>query len=242
MGIPTLTPLASPPSRTSQSNDAFVAAMDAWLASQQTLVTEWNAAVDDFNNSVNGALVATSTSSIAVGTGAKSADIGTGFAFGAGARVICARTSDPAGTRMNGIVTSYSAGTLAFTVSTGFFTGSGTYTDWTITPAPDPQPLAFTVNGPKTGGYTAVLTDANSVILLTSGGATIPANASVAYPVGTFLIFKEEGGATQSIAITTDTMKLDGTAATGTRTLLAYGTCMAWKRDATTWWIGGDVI
>jgi hypothetical protein len=70
---------------------------------------------------------------------------------------------------------------------------------------------------------------------------TIPANGTVAYPIGTTLTFIAGPSATTvSIAITTDTMYLAGTGTTGTRTLAAHGMATAVKVAATTWYINGS--
>ena len=69
---------------------------------------------------------------------------------------------------------------------------------------------------------------------------TIPANSSVAYPIGSALSFIAGPSATTvSIAITTDTMYLAGTGTTGTRTLSAHGMATAVKVAATVWYING---
>lgn len=69
---------------------------------------------------------------------------------------------------------------------------------------------------------------------------TIPANSSVAYPIGSALSFIAGPSATTvSIAITTDTMYLAGTGTTGTRTLAAHGMATAVKVAATVWYING---
>lgn len=67
---------------------------------------------------------------------------------------------------------------------------------------------------------------------------TIPANASVAYPLGTVLRFANEIN-TVTIAITTDTMKLSPGGTTGSRTLAANGVCEALKIASATWYISG---
>ncbi|MCW5674970.1 MAG: hypothetical protein KIT15_10360, partial [Xanthobacteraceae bacterium] len=67
---------------------------------------------------------------------------------------------------------------------------------------------------------------------------TIPANSSVAYPIGTTLTFINEVN-TLTIAITSDTMKLAGAGTTGSRTLAANGIATAIKTESTTWWISG---
>jgi hypothetical protein len=89
-----------------------------------------------------------------------------------------------------------------------------------------------------------VLSDANGAFLHTSGSThtwTIPANASVAYPVGTTLtFFNHNGGGNVSIAITSDTMRLSDAGTTGTRTLAANGCATAVKLDSTSWLISGS--
>ena len=69
--------------------------------------------------------------------------------------------------------------------------------------------------------------------------ATIPANSSVAFPIGTTIAFIAAAGATLTIAITTDTMYLGGTGTTGSRTLAPYGMATAVKVTATSWFING---
>jgi hypothetical protein len=94
----------------------------------------------------------------------------------------------------------------------------------------------------QSGSYTLVLTDAGKHIAYTGSGGhtfTIPANASVAYPVGTVLTFIHQGSGNLSIAITTDTLLLAGTSGTGTRTLTSPGVATAIKYTATGWMISG---
>lgn len=90
---------------------------------------------------------------------------------------------------------------------------------------------------------TLVIGDAGKHIYVNTASQTItiPANASVAYPVGTAITFIAGPSATTvSIAIASDTMYLTGTGTTGTRTLAAYGTATAIKVAATTWFINGS--
>lgn len=97
----------------------------------------------------------------------------------------------------------------------------------------------------KSSSYTLVLEDANTGLLHPSADTTartwtIPANASVAFPVGTAISFVNQNGAgVVSIAITTDTMRLAGAGTTGTRTLAANGMATALKITATEWIISG---
>lgn len=91
--------------------------------------------------------------------------------------------------------------------------------------------------------YTLVLSDAQKHILHPTADNnartfTIPANGSVAYPIGTCLTFVNQIN-TVTIAITTDTLVLAGAGTTGSRTLAANGIATAIKVASTTWMISG---
>lgn len=93
--------------------------------------------------------------------------------------------------------------------------------------------------------YTAVLADSGKLLYYNGTGAaafTIPANASVAYPVGTELTFVNDatGATNMTIAITTDTMILSPGGTTGSRTLAQFGRAKAVKLTATRWLISGS--
>jgi hypothetical protein len=96
----------------------------------------------------------------------------------------------------------------------------------------------------QTGSYTLVLGDSGKHIYhaLGAGAATytIPANASVAYPIGTAVTFVNMSATSISIAITSDTMYLSSAGTTGTRTLAQYGSATAIKLTSTTWLISGS--
>ena len=92
--------------------------------------------------------------------------------------------------------------------------------------------------------YTAVLADSGKTILHPAADNnartfTIPANSSVAYPLGTVLTFVNLKN-TVTIAITSDTMYLAGPGTTGSRTLAEYGVATAVKVDSTSWIISGN--
>jgi hypothetical protein len=97
----------------------------------------------------------------------------------------------------------------------------------------------------QSAAYTLVLADANTQIFHPSADTTartwtIPANASVAFPVGTFITFVNQNAAgVLTIAITTDTMRLAGAGTTGSRTLAANGVATAIKVTSTEWIISG---
>jgi hypothetical protein len=92
-----------------------------------------------------------------------------------------------------------------------------------------------------TGAYTIAATDAGKHIYSTATRTiTIPANSSVALPVGTTIVFIAATGTTVTIAITTDTLRLAGPGTTGSRTLAAFGMATAVKITSTSWIISGN--
>lgn len=94
----------------------------------------------------------------------------------------------------------------------------------------------------QNGNYTFVLADAGKHVYKVSGAAntlTIPADASVAFPIGDMLTVVNQSGNDVSIAITTDTMTLEGVGSTGTRTLADDGLCTILKVTDTAWIIAG---
>lgn len=133
--------------------------------------------------------------------------------------------------------------TLAALTATGALTLNGALTTDNST-ADEVGFKGLPVNS-QTDSYTCVLSDAGKLLIQTGASKTftIPANASVAYPVGTAITFHGSGsGATStSIAITSDTLYLAGTAfgTSGTRTLAYGGLATAVKTGATTWLISG---
>lgn len=94
----------------------------------------------------------------------------------------------------------------------------------------------------QTGAYTLALTDAGKQVSNTTGGFVIPANASVAFPVGTTIVLYNNSGSNQTVSITSDTLRLAGTATTGARTLAQYGVATCVKVASTTWTISGAGI
>ena len=97
----------------------------------------------------------------------------------------------------------------------------------------------------QSAAYTLVLADAGKHIFHPSGDAnartyTIPANSSVAYPIGTALTFINMTSQVVTIAITTDTMYLSSAGTTGSRSLAQYGSATAIKMTSTTWLISGS--
>lgn len=96
----------------------------------------------------------------------------------------------------------------------------------------------------QTADYTLTLTDAGKIIFHPGTDAnnrtfTIPANASVAFPIGTAVSFLNMAEIV-TIAITSDIMYLSGFGTTGSRSLAQYGTATAVKMTSTTWMISGN--
>lgn len=90
--------------------------------------------------------------------------------------------------------------------------------------------------------YTCVLSDAGKSIVMngTDLTATIPANASVAYPLGSIIVFVNKNSTDLTIAITSDTLVLGGSTSTGSRTLSVNGVASAYKSLSTEWLLTGS--
>lgn len=91
----------------------------------------------------------------------------------------------------------------------------------------------------KIDDYTTVLADGNRFITLSNAAAktvTIPANGTVAYPVGTVIVVMQKGAGQVDIAVTTDTVR----APSGQKCRTQYSVIQATKIAATEWVITGD--
>jgi hypothetical protein len=93
--------------------------------------------------------------------------------------------------------------------------------------------------------YTLVRADAGKHIFHPVGDNnartfTIPANSSVAYPIGTAITFINMAVASVTIAITTDTLTLSAAGTTGSRTLATNGSATCIKITSTSWLISGS--
>ena len=93
---------------------------------------------------------------------------------------------------------------------------------------------------PQSSNTTLALTDAGGHVYVSST-ITIPANGSVAFPVGATIVLINSGSGTVTININTDTLRQAGTSNTGSRTLAAYGMATIVKTATTTWYISGNV-
>lgn len=98
----------------------------------------------------------------------------------------------------------------------------------------------------QSAAYTLVLSDSGKSIYHPSADTTariwtIPANASVAFPIGTAVTFINDTSAGAiTISITSDTLVLAGAGTTGSRTLAANGMATAIKMTSTRWMISGS--
>lgn len=101
---------------------------------------------------------ATSTSSVTIGTGAKTFTVQSGRGYAAGQWL---RVSNSASNYMEGTVTSYSGTTLIINVPTGRAIGSGTYTSWNVNIAGDVGPANSLAIGSVTTGAAGSSASAN---------------------------------------------------------------------------------
>lgn len=142
------------------------------------------------------------------------------------------------------------SGALVFATSPTLVTpvlGTPTSGDLSNTTADGTNAVGFRTipQNSQSAAYTLVLADSGKHILHPSADTTartftIPANSSVAYPVGTAITFINQNGAgVVTIAITTDTMRLSPAGTTGSRTLAANGVATCIKITSTEWIISG---
>ena len=96
----------------------------------------------------------------------------------------------------------------------------------------------------QVASYQLVLADRGKQVLMngTSLTLTIPANGTVAFPIGTTIMVVNTDTTSLSIAITTDTLTLANSTTTGTRTLARNGLATLTKVGATNWLASGTGI
>ena len=124
---------------------------------------------------------------------------------------------------------------------------TGTDTGRTVTPSnlTGASIYGYIPQNSQSAAYTLVAADQSKHIFHPSADTTgrtwtIPANASVAYVVGTAITFINQNGAGAiTIAITSDTLRLAGAGTTGSRTLAANGVATAVKVTSTEWIVSG---
>lgn len=149
MTLPTITALPTPPSR-SDTPALFNTNADAFLGALPTFQAELNTYAAALPATITGTdYSATSTTSLAVGTGAKSLTIQTGKNFQIGQSVRIASTASPAN-YMDGQVTAHNNTTGALTVEVSSVGGSGTLAAWTISILPAGSGSFATITGAET--------------------------------------------------------------------------------------------
>lgn len=99
----------------------------------------------------------------------------------------------------------------------------------------------------QSAAYTLVLADSGKAIFHPSTDAnartyTIPANSSVAYPIGTAISFINMTSQAVTIAINTDTLTWAQGGGTGSRTLSQYGVANCIKITSTQWLLTGTNV
>lgn len=255
-----ITTLPTPPSRQDPLN--FAERADDFLGALPAFGTEANALATDMNAdalAVSDAVVSANAASAAANAAANVTKwiSGTSYTEGVVAwspstflsyrrKITGAGTTDPSSDSTN----------WALIAGTGSVTPSSidTFTNKTV----NLESNTFTVDGTNKVGYlnvpqvsqstayTLVLSDAGKHILHPSADTTartftIPANASVAYPVGTAITFVNQNAAgVLTIAITTDVMRLAKDGTTGSRTLASNGVATALKLASAEWIISGS--
>lgn len=187
-----------------------------------------------------GAVYATSTSALTTGTlpvasGGTGAVTLTGVVIGNGTSAFTTVTA-PSGTIVG---TTDTQNLTSKTLTTGNTLDAGTSISDTGTIAATSPGFRGLPQNAQTASYTLALTDAGKHISITTGGVIVPANGSVAFPIGSTIVIYNDSSSSQTISITTDTMYLAGSATTGSRTLAQRGLATLVKVASTTWAISG---
>ena len=141
-------------------------------------------------------------------------------------------------------ITSLTLGSALPTGSGGIGTTTGSLVNCTV----DGTELVGYRNIPQNSqstAYTLVLADAGKHIFHPASDNnartfTIPANASVPYPLGTALTFVNMAVANVTIAINSDTLLFSPSGTTGSRTLATNGIATCMKISSTQWLISGS--
>ena len=272
MPAPTITPLPTPPSRSTDPTN-FAIEADAFVAALPEFATDANAQADYLDALATAvdadAAIAQASASIATGAANYQGDYNAGTTYQIGESVsysgrrYVAKTVNTGVTPVDGanwlIINDGDVSGPASATANGIALYDGT-TGKIIKAGPAPStagnlltsdgttwqsiaPPSNVVNYPqniKSANYTLVLSDAGKQIFHPASDAnvrtfTIPANSSVAFPIGTVVLFTVENLGTQiNVAITSDTL-VNGNGASGTQSVQPNNTLMCIKVTATKW-------
>ena len=272
MPAPNITPLPTPPSRSTDPTN-FAIEADAFVAALPDFATEANAQADYLDALATAvdadAAIAAASASIAAGAANYQGDYNAGTTYQIGESVsysgrrYVAKTvntgvtpvdganwlvindgdvTGPASATANGVA--LYDGTTGKIIKAGpapstagnLLTSNGT--TW-VSSAPPSSAVNYPQNS-QSANYTLVIGDAGKQIFHPASDTvsriyTIPSNASVPFTIGTVLLFTvENGGASVSVAINSDTLVL-GSGVTGTAPVSPNNTLMAIKVTATKW-------
>lgn len=178
-----ITTITTPPSRTAGlSQDAFSAAMESTLNTMKQAVDDINANASQYNVATTG----TSTSSVLIGTGAKTFTTQSGLGFVVGMTL---RIANSSANFMTGEVTSYSGTSLVMNITS--VGGSGTLASWTISMAAVGASTAATVSNTPAGSIAsttvqAAINELDSEKLSSAAGAVTDTNLSTIATAGTY--------------------------------------------------------
>jgi len=166
---------------------------------------------------------ATSTTPLAIGTGAKASTTQTGLAYVVGSRV---RMSSAANTSnyMEGICTAYNSGTGAITIDVAIVGGSGTFADWNFSLSGERGSTGATgatgATGPGGPNYNAT---SSTSLVVSTGSKAFTVASGLPYIVGQRLRAASTAdptvwmsGLVASYSSTTLTLTVDLTGAAGT--------------------------
>lgn len=204
---------ALPPVPSSRENKAvFDVEAATFFGAFPTLRDQINAVSVALNlNSTTG----TSTTSLAIGTGSKSLTVETGKSYQPGMSVKIAYTTSPTNW-MHGTVTSYTTGTGALVVSITNYSGSGTYTAWTVTlSAPINTDLGLWVQ--TTGTFTSTPASTSTLTMTSDLTAILKPRMTLSYIIGGVTYYGVVG------AITSNLLTIWGAPLSGDVTALYYG-------------------
>jgi len=235
MSLTPLTPMPTPPSRSSD-NTTFVTAADAWVAAEANLVTEFNATLLQIPAQVSPANFNTvSTTSVLIGTGSKTLTVEAGKILFVGQWLLVASTASPSN-YMVGQCTAYNGTTGSLTVNVSYISGSGTLASWTVGPSPAPNAnvnVRAVTAGTTSGTITPDSANADQYNLIGLNGATTIAAPSGTPVQGQKLMLRIKDNGTSQTLTWNATYKPFGTVALPTATTLGKAQYVGLIYDAT---------